>query len=235
MREISIADALAVAAMPTHLRESSSTKFLRAVIESAGEDDPLYMTVEDRMMCVAHYLAATLSSTGEDEANFSIGDQHFLDYFQPEEIARNETAELGELLGSHWQVVQLSGQMAEAIERLGGGNFSGDAAWVAGRMAFQLKMKDEQHPADGEMPDTDMERWYFERLSYLSSLPESDFFALMIAWESSRSALTHLFNISSDDAGLVVLPKGGAGMSPARFPVRACLGEWTKNYAGKAK
>lgn len=236
LRELRIGDALAIASMPIHLKEASTTVFLRKALDDspaavAPLPDPLLWTVEERMMAVAHYLSAT----SDDGPDFALGEAQFSDYLLADNKPRVAFADAGEVAGDRWRVYPLTGAMAESIERLGDTEaFRGDARWVAGRLACQMCRDGEAHPALQAMSDAALDAWLSERLQVFAAFPESDFMALLLAYQVARQTLTHLFVVGSDADGLLVLPKeGGAGIAPARFPVRTCFGRWTQSHAGK--
>lgn len=240
LRELRIGEALAIAAMPIHLKEASTSVFLRKALEDspaalAPVPDPLLWTVEERMMAVAHYLSAT----ADDGPDFALGEARFSDYLLPDDKPRVAFADAGEVAGDRWRVYPLTGAMAESIERLGESAtaFQGDAWWVAGRLACQMCREGEAHPAlqpSDSWGDAERDAWLSDRLQVFAAFPESDFMALLLAYQMARQALTHLFVVGSDASGLLALPKqGGAGIAPARFPVRPCLGYWAQSHAGK--
>ena len=232
MQELTIGQALNIASMPTHLMEASTTAFLRFATEKSQVLDPLSWTVEERMMGVAHYLAAT----SDGSPDFAIGAGKFSDFLIPDDKPRLAMKEAGDVAGDLWHVRPLTGQLSESIERLassGIGGFSGAAYWTVARLACQMFRHGEAIP-DVNSQAGEIDLWLSDRLQILSGFPETDFMLLLVTYEAARSALTHLFAVSSDDAGLIALPKGGAG-SPARFPVRSCIGKWAASYGGKSQ
>lgn len=235
LRELTIRQSHALAQMPAHLLELATTSFLRSVVESPHpqNDDPLYWTVEERMMGIAHYLANQSAHSGSS-LNFEIGDKQFLDYFMPDSRPRIQHVDAGELLGKKWVVRQLTGRMAESIERLGAdltGGLTGRARWQFGRLACQMVSEDDV--GNGFETDAAFDLWLSRRFEYLIDLSESDLMALMIAYETSRLSLQHLFLIGSDDLGLVALCKGGQGAASARFRAVNCTSEWIRTLSGK--
>lgn len=231
MQELTIGQALNIASMPVHLMEASTTAFLRYATEKAERVDPLFWTIEERMIGVAHYLAAT----SDGEPDFPIGDGKFSDFLIPDDKPRLFMKDAGEVAGDSWHVRPLTGMLAESIERIassGIGNFTESAYWTTARMACQMFRHGESIP-DANTQSGELDLWLSDRLKIIGAFPESDFMHLLVAFESARPALTHLFTVTSDDKGLVALPKGGAG-SPARFPVRSCIGNWAARHGGKS-
>ena len=231
MQELTIGQALSIATMPVHLMEASTTAFLRYATEAAERVDPIFWTVEERMMGVAHYLAAM----SDGNPDFAIGDGKFSDFLIPDDKPRQSMIDAGDVAGDSWHVRPLTGILSDSIERLassGIGGFSGTAYWTTARMACQMFRNVEVIP-DESTQSGELDLWLSDRLKIIGAFPESDFMHLLVAFESARPALTHLFSVTSDDVGLVALPKGGAG-SPARFSVRSCIGNWAANHGGKS-
>lgn len=232
IREISIAQSLSLAAIPTHLDEMATTAFLRACVEDAPLD-PAYWTVQERIMGVAHYLSSTA-----DNPNFTVGDHwHFADYFMPEANERKAASEWFECSGDAWRAVPILGRFAESAERLSGEveGVTGRAHWVFAMLAAGLERKNGEDDAPGDDgSDHDIDAWMLARMKVFADYPESDFIALMTLANTARAEIDHLFRIRPDDAGIVVMPNTeGAGIPPARFPVRSALGDWPKAMAGK--
>lgn len=234
LRELPIAESIAVASIPSHLDEASCTAFLRGAIESvSGISDPAQWTVQERTLAVCHYLACTL----EDGPDFPVGDGKFSDYLDgaADEQAAEASVEVGELDGDVWTLRHLTGAMAESIERLAG-EIEGVGErlrlhWLVGAMACQLVRAGESVPdaSDGEGAFDDFLR---HRMSVLMAFPESAFAALMGMFLQGRGRLHHLFRVEfADDGGLIAMPKGGAaaGLPPARFPVHTCLSQLARD------
>ncbi|WP_197714678.1 hypothetical protein, partial [Nitrosomonas supralitoralis] len=71
LKELSIGESIAIAAMPSHLEEAVTTAFLlKAVATAKGIENPADWTVQERMMVVCHYLA----SVSDDGPDFAVGD-----------------------------------------------------------------------------------------------------------------------------------------------------------------
>jgi hypothetical protein len=190
LRELSIGDSLALAAMPGHMEEASTTAFLRAAVDtskSAGSDDPANWTVQERILAVCHYLSATT----EDGPNFSLGEGRYSDYLQGEADIQTlaQAVEVGEVGGDTWAVRHLTGAMAESIERMAGEveGLSGRLHWLFGAMAAQLVRVGE------DVPDSTAEGIFEEhllsRMRVLKGYPESDFARLMALYLDGRRGL----------------------------------------------
>jgi hypothetical protein len=230
LRELTIGDALALAALPPRREEAACTAFLRCAVESArGLKDPAAWTVQERTLAVAHYLAAT----AEDGPDFAVGDGRYSDYLDggAELPTLAPLLELGRAGGDLWHIGHLTGAMAEAIERMAGEveHVGGRFHWLLGAMAAQLVRAGESAPpaAGPEGGGDAFEQYLLGRARVMAAFPASDFAELMNLYLAGRDKLHHLFRIEFDRDGIVALPKGGAAanLPPARFPVDACIPE----------
>jgi len=234
LRELSFSDSIAVASMPPHLAEAECTAFLRAAVQSArGLDDPARWTVQERMLVVCHYLAAT----AEDGPDFAVGEGHYSDYLDGGTDIQTSAPmlELGEVGGDVWHIRHLTGAMAESIERMVG-EVAGIGArlhWLLGAMAAQMVRAGESVPdaSDGEGA---FDEFLVGRMRILSGFPETDFAVLMGLFFAGREKLHHLFRIELTGDGVVAMPKGGAAadLPPARFPARTCLSGIARELVG---
>lgn len=226
LRELTMREAISLAAMPPARHEAATDRLLSYVVASVRGDgavsDPRAWTVQERMMAVAHYIACTADGGG----NFEIGEGHFLDYLDAAADRVHDEVDVGEACGDQWRMRQLSGAEALAIESVCATRIE----WIHADMAARLYSNSEHGSArpDPMTRAGDYAVWLQERREVFRDLPESDFEALFAAYERGRSALHHLFWVGFDDAGLVVLPKteGGTGVElrPARFPVASTVG-----------
>jgi len=247
LRELTIGESIAIAAMPPHLPEAECTAFLRAAVQSAqGIEDPADWTVQERMLAVCHYLAAT----AEDGPDFSLGEGHYSDYLDGAADIQTQIpqVEVGELGGDVWHMRHLTGRMAESIERMAGevqdaaGNpLAGRLHWLLGGMAAQMVRTSETVPDDA-VADGAFDEWLVARMRVFSSFPETDFAALMNLYYVGRAKLHHLFRIGFTQDGIVAMPKEqpqaqgepeAHTLSPARFPVRAALSRLALELVGK--
>jgi len=231
IRELSLAQSLAIAAIPLHLDEMATTEFLRACVEDA-QLDPALWTVQERIMGVAHYL----SSTSDGSPDFAVGSGWtFSDYFIPEATARKEASEQFDHAGDTWRAVPVLGRYAQSIERLNGEleGIQGKAHWIIGLMAAGLERDHDDKPGDDTADDA-VDAWMMARMRVLLDYPESDFIALMQGHAQASTEIAHLFRIRSDDAGIIVMPTTeGAGIPPARFPVFSAISDFAQAVAGK--
>lgn len=221
LKELSIGESIALAAMPLHLEEAACTAFLRrAVVSCKGVEDPAYWTVPERMLGVCHYLAAV----ADDGPDFSLGEGRYSDYLDGAADMKPDRVDVGDVGGDVWQVGHLTGAMAESIERMAGevDGIAGRLHWQLGGMAAQLVRAGETppDPADGEGA---FDEYLVARMRIMAGFPASDFETLMTRYAQGRDKLDHLFHVDFSTDGLVALPKGGGALPPARFPVRSCL------------
>lgn len=225
LRELTLVEAVDLAAVPPHAHEAATEALLRAVVTQAnGVPDPARWTIQERMLVVAHYIA----HAGSDGANFAIGAGRFLDYLVNEVDTAPDDADAGEACGDVWRMRQLTGAEALAAERL----CTSRVDWLLCDMAARLYVPgstDEAARPDPVDKPGPYAEWLSERLSVFRAMPESDVEALFEAYERGRAALHHLFFLSFDDTGHVTLPKptmegGTSALAPARFPAAAGVG-----------
>lgn len=224
-KEISIGAAVDVAMTPQTTPELEITKFLRGAISAVhhGPENPAHWTVQERWLAVAFYLGAV-----KRQPNIEIGDGRLDDYFDGASDREMQIGpvDVGQVDGDNWQMRQLTGGMAEAIEVLRH-EFPGiplGTYWEWACMAAQLVIAGESAPSP-EDGDGKFEKHLVERMRVFMGYPETAFFALSSAFWAGRQALHHLFFYGFSADGLVILPKGGGDrlLSPARFPARACI------------
>lgn len=226
LKELSIGESIAIAAMPVHLHEATTTAFLRAAASSVkGEQDPAQWTAQERIFAVCHYLACVI----EGGPDFALGESgRYSDYFDgaADVSSSVQLVPVGEISGDAWNVRHLTGGMAESIERLSGviNGIGGRMHWILGPMAAQLVRDGEETPlpeeGEGEFDD-----WLATRMQIMAGFPSSDFELLVYAFSDGREKLHHLFRLNCDEEGLLAMPREGAaaGLPPARFPVRSGL------------
>lgn len=241
LRELSIGESIAIASMPPHLEEASCTAFLRRSVASAqGIEDPSGWTVQERMLAVCHYLAAT----AEDGPDFALGDSgRYSDYLDGAADIQTQAqqVEVGEVGGDIWCIRHLTGAMAESIERMAGEvqdasgkPLSGRLHWILGAMAAQMVRSGESVP-DAGSGEGAFDEFLVDRMKVMGAFPESDFSSLMALYFAGREKLHHLFRVEFTADGIVAMPKGGAAanLPPARFPVHTCLSRMARELVGK--
>ena len=240
LRELTIGEAITIAAMPVSHEQAECTAFLRSAVQSVdGVADPADWTVQERALAVCHYLACT----SDDGPDFSVGKGAYSDYLDAARDYPLESVELGEAAGDQWSIRHLTGRMAESVERLQGElkNAAGNPVpnrlhWLLGGMACQLTRRDETIPAESQ--EGAFDEWLLHRMQVFAAFPESDFARLMLMFADGREQLAHLFRLEFSETGLVAMPvraekEGAEGekitLPPARFPCRACLSEVAKS------
>jgi len=128
-----------------------------------------------------------------------------------------------------WVLNQLTGELAESIERTEGQALSERNHWLLGSMAAQLRIKGENLPELNS--NEQLDNWLLERIATFKAYPESDFESLFIAYRINCEKLKHLFAIDVDDYGIVALPKETDGeLPPARFPISKCLSRTAREF-----
>lgn len=235
MCELSIRDAIALAAIPAHLQQESASRFLRATVaEVKGVEDISAWTVQERTLAICHYMANTLDD-GPDFA-LSGGVSHYSDYLMGGHDYPCDSLGLGELEGDQWAIRQLTGRLAESVERLEGEieDISADTHWQVGLMAAQLIPNGDD---GGELSEGDLDAFIHQRMLVLLGLPESAFARLTAMFQSGQQQLEHLLKLSHDEEGLIILPAdkegGELAIPPARFLAGACITPLARRMAGK--
>jgi hypothetical protein len=238
LKELSIGDSLAIAAMPTHLEQAGISMFLKAsVMDAKGVGNPNFWTIPERNLAVCHYLSCSL----DDGPDFSVGRGHYMDYLDfSRDIEPNpQPIPLDTLGGDEWAMRHLTGWAAESIERLEGElPVSGRLHWLVGAMAAQLIRKDEGAQEDFQ------DEWLLDRARVLLAYPEQDFICILALFQRGREALWHLFDYdffdrgSQKDAGrrgcILFNPIMEVGdLPPARFPVRTGLSAFARGMGQK--
>lgn len=239
LRELTIRDAIALAAVPAHLHQESASRFLRAAVaEVKGVTDPADWTVQERTLAICHYMASTL----DDGPDFALagGVSRYSDYLMGGTDYPAERVELGELEGDTWSIRQLTGRLAESIERLEGelDDITRGAHWQAGMMAAQLIPNGD----DGEgLTEGELDAFLLARMQTILGFPESAFTRLLAMYHDGADKLQHLLKLSFDDEGIIVLPAdkqgdeqgGELAIPPARFLAGTCITPIARRMAGK--
>lgn len=231
LRELTMREAVMLAATPLVKHEAATTALLKVIVESASGEHavPGRWTVQERMFVVAHYIACTSDAGG----NFAIGDGRFLDYLIADVDGAPDAVDVGEACGDQWRVRQITGDEAAAIESVCATRLD----WLAADMAARLCVagKDEGRP-DATARPSEFAAWVAERAGVFKDMPEGDFEALFGIYAIGRDRLQHLFRIEVDAAGYVALPKdmegGGQRLAPARFSVASALGRLAQILGG---
>lgn len=223
LRQLTIAEAVDMAAIPLHRHETAVAALLNCVVAKASgpHAEPGRWTVQERTMVVAHYLA----SVSDEGGNFPVGDGRFLDYLHPAADNAPESVVAGSVGGNDWAVRQLSGDEALAVESICRTRFD----WVAADMAARLRPLGSDEPPAPDATDSQhaYREWLTAQVTVVKALPESDFVELFALYRAGLKQLHHLFDVDFDAEGHIALGKevGGRQMAPARFPVSACYSE----------
>lgn len=233
LRELTIGQEIKIAGFVGN-EEAERTEFLRSAIADDGID-PSMWTVQERIHVSAYYLAITRT----DGPDFAVGEHRYSDYLDAESDTDVMTVPAGDVGGDHWTLRHLTGAMVETIENLIGEiDIPRQCHWIQyhwmlGAMAAQL-VRDGETDAI-EPGSAHYDRWLLARMQIINAFPSSDFEALLAAYYSARAELHHLFDFDFSDDGIVILPRqGGAGIPPARFPIRRGLSQTAIAMAGKS-
>jgi hypothetical protein len=224
MRELTLKEGIALAAIPPHQHEAGVTALLAQVVKASGANaDPELWTVQERYFAVAHYIACT----SEEGGNFEVANGRFLDYLCADIDSAPVVVDAGQACGDTWTAKQLLGCEAGAMEGFCRSRLDWLTADIAARMS--VVGQDEGRPDPRARPG-DYATWLQDRSAVIQQMAESEFEALFMAYRRGLDGLHHLFALEQDDAGFVVMPtkEGGAALAPARFPVDACLGVFSR-------
>lgn len=242
-KELTVGQSISLAKMPSHLREAECTAFLRMAVESVeqGPKDPSDWTVQERIFAVCHYIAATR----QGEPDFSVGESgRFSDYFDGSKDLYNRTVFenpqfLIESGKDRWHLRPLTGKMSESVERLlgevkfqNGEVIPAKLHWLLGLMSAQMTMPEVDK---GELQtEAELDEFLLKRMTVFLAYPESEFMKLVAAYLAGRENFAQFFDISTNEEGIVCLPKekeaGGNDLilPPAQFPSSACLSEFAR-------
>lgn len=232
LRELTLREAVDLAATPLNSHHAATSALLARVVESAEgvHSNPGRWTVQERMLAVAHYIAATSEGAG----NFAIGELTFLDYLDDQRDAAPDVVDAGQACGDTWQARQITGDEAIAMEQVCSSHLDWVTADVAARMVV---VGAEEGRPDATAKPAEFAAWLSERMGVIQAMPESTFEELFAAYRRSLETLQHLFWLEFDEEGPFVLPKmkeGGAALAPARFLVSSCIGQLARILGPRA-
>lgn len=233
LKELSIRDAIALAAIPNEMQHESASFFIKCAVErvDGSIQDPDLWTVQEQTMLICHYM----SNTYDDGPDFSLsGNAKYSDYLAGTDYGVAEV-DLGELEGDRWVARQLTGRLAKSIERLVGEveGIEDYTFWQFALMAAQLVPNGD---SGDELSDSDLDLFLLARLNVIAGFPESVFTVLLSKWHGAVTDMQHLINITFDKDGVVFASKGadgGVGDSLARFPAGSVVTELAKRLGGK--
>lgn len=217
LRELTISEAVALAATTPGRHEAGVAEMLRHVVKSAGGEhsEPGRWTVQERMLVVGHYLSCV-----SDAADFELGSSRFSSYLDHQHDSAPQSVDIGELCGDRWECRQLTGDQAAAMEQVCRSRFD----WVRADMAARMHCAGDAAPPDASAEPGRYADWLSDRVKAFGHLPESDFAELFAGYRVGLAELHHLFVLGFDDQGHVALGRDPvADTAPARFPVSSCL------------
>lgn len=237
LRELTLADAIAVCKIPAERHELTTTEFLRFVARDAEKPqdryitDPRLLTVEERTLLVCHYL----SQVSDDGPDFSIGSEGRLsDYVVFDADIKTEQVDLGEIGGKRLVMRPLLGLHAEVLERC----CSTGGDWLIGAMGCQISEAGEALPDWSALSDIQALEWVKARIDAVRALGESEFEDRLAVYTDGRAAMHHFFTPNFDAAGLVYEPneredeQEAGPKNPARFLAVSCISRTTRRFFG---
>ncbi len=229
LREPSLGDAIAVCKLPAERHELTASAFLRFVARDAEAPQPRYVqdprlwTVQERALVMCHYLA----QVSDDGPDFSLGEAKLTDYIMFDKDMEADSFDAGTIDAKQWVMRPLLGAQAEILERacLNRGD------WVVGAIACQILPVDETAPDWKGMSDIQSLEWVKARIDQIRGMAESDFDALLFAYDAGSAALAHFFYLDFDDTGIVFRPnqpQEAGPQNPARFLALSCISPATR-------
>lgn len=233
MRELSIRDAIALAAIPASMQHAAASFFMKCAVtdvEGAVEDPELW-TVQERTLAICHYM----SSTYDDGPDFTLNNgAKYSDYLAGKDF-KDSHIDIGEVEGDAWTVRHMTGRLACSIERLVGevDGVNDYTFWQVAIMAAQMVPNG---LSGDELTDSDLDQFILERINVIASFPESVFAVLLSKWHAAVDELQHLVFLAFDDEGTLCLSSdegGSLGRRPARFPAGAVVTSLARGMGGK--
>lgn len=222
MTELTISDCVYLLGMRPELQQAGITE---AIKRFSGQDSSQW-SVQERTLAICHYLSGT-----SDNPDFNVGEAKFTDYLMPDTAyPSNLPLRLGELCGDDWSIQPLTGEYAEAIERLIYDNkLTADLfGWWVGAMAAQLCLAHHVKPEPNEV-----DAWLLNRCEIIKSYPESDFKQLLLMFIRGNSELDHYFKLDFGKHGIVFRPASEVRALPvARFQFISTVSEFSIRVFG---
>ena len=209
MQELTLQQAIDLCQIPDSLNEQGISRALQFVVTETNL--PLdEWTVQERIVALFHYITAQEKGDWQLVENGSVSG-YLIEQDYP------ETPYTFEDDSDVFQIVPLTGEYLEAVERASD-NTRG--SWILAAMAATVR--DVNDDFDGSAD----ERIQFNKQQFLT-LPESVFNRFLGHFQAAQIHLTHGVNVDFQDDGVVVLPKGGAGLPPVRFQFDEIMGQAT--------
>lgn len=236
LQELSFGAEIALCHLPEKAHEQAMSEFLRRAIEEAGTpsdkhvSDPRAWTVAERLRALTHYNV----HAREDGPDYAVTESSKLsDYLD----AAREPAKPSTFAAckDNWVFHPLTGAMAETIEAMQhDSGLKGRAHWLTGVMAAQLLRDGEAFP-DPVAEGADYSTWLRRRMAVMCAMPSSDIDALYAGFRAANETDTQFFRLWFDEEGVIVMPKGVAGNTPAaRFLIHSAVGELALAITGKS-
>ena len=231
LKELTIGQAIALCKLPADRHELMTTEFLRQAAAEAEAPaggyvtDPRLWTVQERARMVCHYLA----QVADDGPDFAVGEGKLTDYLDfTADIGTDGRVRDPGMPG--WAFGPLLGGHAELLER----SCSSRGEWLLGAMACQALPTDQADELLA-LPDIDQLAELDRRTEAIKALPESEFEALLVAYDHVNCTALHHFLQVAFDADGVVFEAREAGLAPARFLADPCIGVAARSIFGSAR
>lgn len=244
MQELKIKDTLKLLSIPAHNIEVLTTQFLESVLVDCPLS-PKQMTIEERNLCVCHYISATSDDKMPD---FVVGDNanlsNYLNAGKMYPYTKIQPTVIGNFNEQPLAIISISGANAEAIERLNGEveNLNNRSHFLIASMAAQLIFNYNENDFANDTKINDLlnldDEQLLKKVDFILNLTETEFLQVLELFTNGTKQIYHYFNISYADefynekngdyipAGYIILPinndneKGGGDnlvLSPARF------------------
>jgi hypothetical protein len=208
LRELTIQQAIDLAATPPGKHEIAMQQFLACAVESSTgvEKDPHRWTVQERMMVLAQYLSA-VSENGRD---FAVGNLKFTDFLHADEAPDfgPDWVPAGQACGSAWRVHQINGAQAAAMEAASRNTLD----WHFAELAIRMRPEDDTKPPPDAVTDPELfSEWLASRMAEMKALPESDYIVLFRMMRVGLYDLRHIFIVELDADGFNVISREQEG------------------------
>ena len=233
MRELSIRDAISLAAIPPDMQHEAASFFIKCAVTKVDGivQDTDQWTFQERTMVICHYMA----STYDDGPDFSLDNgSKYSDYLAGRDF-KGDSVDVGEIEGDQWAARQLTGRLACSIERLTGEveDVNQYTYWQLALMAAQMVPNGD---AGDDLTDSDLDQFILDRINVIAGFPESSFSILLSKWHAAVEEMQHLIFIAFDSEGVLCLNSdegGSLGSNPARFPAGSVVTPLARGMAGK--
>lgn len=216
MQELTLGQTMELCEIPDEMNEYGIGKMLSFVVTETNLPVEEW-TAQERLFALSHYLVALNKGDVEledENGNIIPLSEYMIDKDYPESNYTFKQFDKEEEITL--EVVPLTGEYLEAVERacIANGKKMGD--WVVATMAAQIRVA-------GEMWNGVADDYVQENIKRLKELPLADFDSLFFEFCKGLEQQEHLLRIGFSNDGLML--KGGAGLPPVRFPFITAISE----------